>query len=90
MRNRIGGIIGCFACIFVAVIGTGAILWIIFSADWSGLADTKPVESTTYTPKEPQQKTDGHCSILTKKCIVDEWSPKCLWFECIVDGRGKE
>ena len=83
MKISIGDIIEWVACIFVAVIGIGTILWIIFGADWSGLTDTKPAEHTTYT----QQKPDGHCSILVDKCIVDEWSPKCLWFDCIVDGR---
>ena len=72
--------------VFVAVVCIGAILWIIFGADWSDLTDTKPAKRTTYT----QQESGGHCSILAKKCIVDEWSPKCLWFDCIIDGRGKE
>ena len=70
--------------VIIAVVGICAILWIIFGADWSDLTDTKPVEHTTYT----QQESGGHCSILADKCIVDEWSPKCLWFDCIVDGRG--
>ena len=76
-------IIELVVCVIIAVVGIGAILWVIFGADWSSLTDTGPVERTTYT----QQKPDGHCSILADKCIVDEWSPKCLWFDCIVDGR---
>ena len=80
-------IIAVIVGIFIAVIFTGAILLIIFGTDWSSLTDTKLVEHTTYTQQAPQQKTEGHCSILADKCIVDEWSPKCLWFDCIVDGR---
>lgn len=86
MKISIGDIIEWVAYIFVAVIGIGTILWIIFGTDWSDLTDTKSAKSTTYT----QQESGGHCSILADKCIVDEWSLKCLWFGCIVDGRGKE
>ena len=70
--------------VIIAIMVICAILVIIFVPDWSGLADTKPVE---HTRQAPRQKTEGHCSILADKCIVDEWSPKCLWFDCIVDGR---
>lgn len=72
--------------VIIAIMVICAILVIIFVPDWSSLTDTKPAERT-YTQQAPQQKTDGHCSILADKCIVDEWSPKCLWFDCIIDGR---
>lgn len=79
-------IIYSILCVLVIVAGIGAMLWIIFGADWSSPTDTSQAERATYTQHEP----NGHCSILASKCIVDEWSPKCLWFDCIVDGRGKE
>ena len=84
------GISDLVVCIIIGVIGIAAILVIIFVPDWSDTTDTEPAERPTYTQQEPQQKTEGHCSILADKCIVDEWSLKCLWFDCIVDGRGKE
>ena len=86
-RDEIIATVGFVILIFAVL---GGIIWIIFGADWSSLTDTEPVERTTYTQQAPRQKTEGHCSILADKCIVDEWSPKCLWFDCIVDGRGKE
>lgn len=79
-------IIATVGTIILALVVLGSFVWIIFGTDWSDLADTKPVKSTTYT----QQESGGHCSILADKCIVNEWSLKCLWFDCIVDGRGKE
>lgn len=76
-------VIATVGTIILAIVVLGSFLWIIFGTDWSDLADTKPAERSTYT----QQETEGHCSILADKCIVDEWSPKCLWFDCIIDGR---
>ena len=79
------GISDLVACIIIGVIGIAAILVIIFVPDWSDTTDTKSAKRTTYT----QQESGGHCSILADKCIVDEWSLKCLWFDCIVDGGKK-
>lgn len=75
-------IIETVGTIILAIVVLGSFIWIIFGADWSDLTDTKPAKRT-YT----QQESGGHCSILADKCIVDEWSLKCLWFDCIVDGR---
>lgn len=80
-------IIEAVAAIVLAVVVIGVSIWLISIAGWSSTTDTKPNESNTYTQQAPQQKTEGHCSILADKCIVDEWSLKCLWFDCIVDGR---
>jgi hypothetical protein len=82
-------IIATVGTIILAIVVLGSFIWLFFNADWSDLTDTNPAERTTYTQQAPRQKTEGHCSILADKCIVDEWSPKCLWFDCIVDGRGK-
>lgn len=82
-------IVATVGTIILAIVVLGSFIWIFLNADWSSPTDTKSVRHT-YTQQTPQQKTDGHCSILADKCIVDEWSPKCLWFDCIVDGRGKE
>ena len=84
------GISDLVVCIIIGVIGIAAILVIIFVPDWSDVTDTEPAERPTYTQQDPKEKTEGHCSILADKCIVDEWSPKCLWFDCIVNGRGGE
>lgn len=79
-------IIATVGTIILALVVLGSFIWIIFGTDWSDLTDTKPAERTTHT----QQESGGYCSILADKCIVNEWSLKCLWFDCIVDGRGGE
>lgn len=53
---------------------------------------TFELPSGNWTPQYSQpdntaQEEKGHCSVLAKSCIVDEWSPVCLLKECIVDTR---
>lgn len=38
-------------------------------------------------PNNTAQEEKSHCSMLSKYCIVDEWSPVCLLKECIIDTR---
>ena len=77
--NYVGGII-------ILIVGVGGLICLVFWVYWSSLTDTEPAQHTAYT----QHKSNGHCSFLARKCIVDEWSPKCLWFECIIDGRAEK
>lgn len=60
-------------CAIILAVGIGAILWVFITANWSAFTDTL-------------QESNDQCSF-GRKCIVNEWSPKCLWFECIIDGR---